>query len=155
MSLHHALLKAPTSALVPASCGSCAHGSPASGSLVTQGQPAPVSTLYRASSLFSQHAQASASGAAAPMAALSLSDLSFGKAKKQFNSIKDRVYYGDILPPVGSQELSYARFMDMIHDKLVKRVIILADGKVAMVELPVEGYASKLEEARFNRQDET
>ncbi len=88
------------------------------------------------------------------MAALSLSNLSFGKAKKQFNSVKDRIYYGDILPPVGSQELSYARFMDFMHDKRVKRVIILADGKVAMVEVPVEGYASKLEEARFNRQDE-
>ena len=84
------------------------------------------------------------------MAALSLSNLSFGKAKKQFNSVKDRIYYGDILPPVGSQELSYARFMDFMHDKRVKRVIILADGKVAMVEVPVEGYASKLEEARFN-----
>ena len=92
--------------------------------------------------------------AAAPMAALSLSDLSFGKLKKQFTSVKDRVYYGDILPPVGSQQLSYARFMDLMHDKRIKRVILLSDGKVAMVELPVEGYASKLEEARFNRQDE-
>lgn len=88
------------------------------------------------------------------MAALSLSDLSFGKLKKQFTSVKDRVYYGDILPPVGSQQLSYARFMDLMHDKRIKRVILLSDGKVAMVELPVEGYASKLEEARFNRQDE-
>ena len=88
------------------------------------------------------------------MAALSLSDLSFGKLKKQFNVVKDRVYYGDILPPVGSQQLSYARFMDLMHDKRIKRVILLSDGKVAMVELPVEGYASKLEEARFNRQDE-
>ncbi len=91
---------------------------------------------------------------AAPMAALSLSDVSFGNLKKHFNSIKDRIYYGDILPPVGSQQLSYARFMDLMHDKRIKRVILLSDGKVAMVELPVEGYASKLEEARFNRQDE-
>ena len=90
----------------------------------------------------------------APIAALSLSDVSFGKLKKQFNSVKDRIYYGDILPPVGSQQLSYARFMDLMHDKKVKRVILLSDGKIAMVEIPVEGYASKLEEARFNRQDE-
>ena len=92
--------------------------------------------------------------AAAPIAALSLGNVSFGKLKKQFNSVKDRIYYGDILPPVGSQQLSYARFMDLMHDKKVKRVILLSDGKVAMVEIPVEGYASKLEEARFNRQDE-
>ena len=92
--------------------------------------------------------------AAAPIAALSLGNVSFGKLKKQFNSVKDRIYYGDILPPVGSQQLSYARFMDLMHDKKVKRVIMLSDGKVAMVEIPVEGYASKLEEARFNRQDE-
>lgn len=92
--------------------------------------------------------------ASAPIAALSLSDVSFGKLKKQFNSVKDRVYYGDILPPVGSQQLSYARFMDLMHDKMVKRVILLSDGKIAMVEIPVEGYASQLEEARFNREDE-
>ena len=92
--------------------------------------------------------------ASAPIAALSLSNVSFGKLKKQFNSVKDRIYYGDILPPVGSQQLSYARFMDLMHDKKVKRVILLSDGKIAMVEIPVEGYASKLEEARFNRQDE-
>ena len=92
--------------------------------------------------------------ASAPIAALSMSNVSFGKLKKQFNSVKDRIYYGDILPPVGSQQLSYARFMDLMHDKKVKRVILLSDGKIAMVEIPVEGYASKLEEARFNRQDE-
>ena len=92
--------------------------------------------------------------AAAPIAALSLSE-SFGKVKKQFNSVKDKIYYGDILPPVGSQQLSYARFMDLMHDKRIKRVILLSDGKVAMVEIPVEGYASKLEEARYNRLDES
>ena len=65
-----------------------------------------------------------------------------------------QVYYGDILPPVGSQQISYARFMDLVHRKRVKRIVLMSDGKVAMVEVPVEGYASKLDEARFDRKDE-
>ena len=65
-----------------------------------------------------------------------------------------QVYYGDILPPVGSQQISYARFMDLVHRKRVKRIVLMSDGKVAMVEVPVEGYASKLDEARYDRKDE-
>ena len=65
-----------------------------------------------------------------------------------------QVYYGDILPPVGSQQISYARFMDLVQRKRVKRVVLMSDGKVAMVEVPVEGYASKLDEARYDRKDE-
>lgn len=92
--------------------------------------------------------------AGAPLAAVNLSNLSPKKVTAAFKSLKDKVYYGDILPPVGSQQISYARFMDLLHDKRIKRVILLSDGKIAMVEVPVEGYASKLEEARYDRKDE-
>lgn len=90
----------------------------------------------------------------APFAAVNLSTLSPGKVKAAYKSLRDKVYYGDILPPVGSQQISYARFMDLLHDKRIKRIILLSDGKIAMVEVPVEGYASKLEEARYDRKDE-
>lgn len=91
---------------------------------------------------------------AAPFAAVNLSTLSPSNVKAMYKSLRDKVYYGDILPPVGSQQISYARFMDLLHDKRIKRIILLSDGKVAMVEVPVEGYASKLEEARYDRKDE-
>ena len=48
MLLHHARLKAHTDLLAAASCGSCAHGISASGSLLCQDQPAFVSTLQHA-----------------------------------------------------------------------------------------------------------
>ncbi len=91
---------------------------------------------------------------AAPFAAVNLSTLSPSNIKAMYKSLRDKVYYGDILPPVGSQQISYARFMDLLHDKRIKRIILLSDGKVAMVEVPVEGYGSKLEEARYDRKDE-
>ncbi len=92
--------------------------------------------------------------AGAPFAAVNLSSVSPKKVTAAFKSLKDKIYYGDILPPVGSQQISYARFMDLMHDKRIKRVILLGDAKIAMVEVPVEGYASKLEEARYDRKDE-
>lgn len=92
--------------------------------------------------------------AGAPFAALNVSSLTPGNVKGALNSLKDKVYYGDVLPPVGSQQISYARFMDLFMDKRIKRVILMSDGKVAMVEVPVEGYASKMEEARYDRKDE-
>ena len=39
-------------------------------------------------------------------------------------------------------------------NKKLTRIILLSDGKVAIVELPMEGYARKLGKACFNRQDE-
>jgi hypothetical protein len=92
--------------------------------------------------------------AGAPFAALNAASLSPKGIISSFKAFKDRVYYGDILPPVGSQQISYARFMDLMHDKKVKRVILLSDGKVALVEVPVEGFASNYMQAKYDRKDE-
>lgn len=61
--------------------------------------------------------------------------------KRQWKKWQDKVFYDDILPPTGSQQISYARLMMLLTERKVKRIIMLADGKVAIVEVPVEGYA--------------
>ena len=53
----------------------------------------------------------------------------------QVKAVRDRIYYGDLLPPVGSQQLSYARFMQLLTMKQVKRVTLMADGQIALVEV--------------------
>ena len=77
-----------------------------------------------------------------------------GKAWKRLKGIRDKIYYGDVLPPVGSQQLSYARFLEMLAEREIKRVTLLDQGKIALVETPVEGYASNYDAATYDRQDE-
>lgn len=31
----------------------------------------------------------------------------------------DKVYYGDVLPPIGSYQLSYARLLQLLHERKV------------------------------------
>lgn len=69
----------------------------------------------------------------------SSSPLNLEKLQKQYKALRDRVYYGDALPPVGSQQLSYARFMELLADKRVKRIMLLADGQIALVEVRLRG----------------
>lgn len=75
-------------------------------------------------------AEAAEGGEAAPSSPLNLESL-----QKQYKALRDRIYYGDALPPVGSQQLSYARFMQLLADKRVKRIMLLADGQIALVEV--------------------
>ena len=53
----------------------------------------------------------------------------------QVRNARDAVYYGDVLPPVGSQQLSFARFLELLTHRRVKRIILLADGTAAIVEV--------------------
>lgn len=55
--------------------------------------------------------------------------------QEKFTAFRDRVYYGDVLPPVGSQQLSFARLMELLAAKKVKRITLMADGQVALVEV--------------------
>lgn len=61
------------------------------------------------------HLQAKMLMAGAPFAAVTAEDLSPAKAITAFKQFRDKVYYGDIMPPVGSQQLSYAKFMELMH----------------------------------------
>ena len=79
---------------------------------------------------------------AAPLAAISISSL--GDIQKSFQEFKDRIYYGEVLPPVGSLSLSYGKFLELLEERRVKRIILMADGKVAMVEVtPLTTHPSK------------
>lgn len=69
---------------------------------------------------------------AAPFAATSLN---LPDLRKKFKSLYDKVYYGDVLPPVGSQQLSYARMLELLKDKQVKRITLMSDGQIALVEV--------------------
>ena len=71
---------------------------------------------------------------AAPFAAISLE--SIGNIQQGFQNFKDRIYYGETLPPVGSLSLSYASFLELLAQRIIKRIIIMSDGKIAMVEVP-------------------
>jgi len=52
--------------------------------------------------------------AAAPLAAITWESFTPGSIAQGFKTFKDRVYYGDVLPPVGSQTISYARFLELL-----------------------------------------
>lgn len=70
---------------------------------------------------------------AAPFAAINLESLK--DIKKTFQSFSDKIYYGEVLPPVGSLSLSYSKFLDLMDARHVKRITILAEGRVALVEV--------------------
>lgn len=76
-----------------------------------------------------------------------------GEAYRKGRAAYDRVNYGDVLPPVGSVRMSYARFLDLLQQKRVKRITVLGDGAVAIVEVPVEGWGSDTDDVRHDRRD--
>ena len=57
------------------------------------------------------------------------------KASKQLMQFQDKANYQEHLPPIGSPHMSYAWMLKMLSERLVKRVILLGDGKVAIVEV--------------------
>ena len=71
---------------------------------------------------------------AAPFAAINFESLK--DIKKTFQDFSDKIYYGETLPPVGSLTLSYSKFLDLLEARQVKRITLMADGKVALVEVP-------------------
>ena len=75
---------------------------------------------------------------AAPFAAINFESLK--DIKKTFRNFSDRVYYGETLPPVGSLSLSYAKFLDLLEARQVKRITLLAEGRIALVEVPLTCY---------------
>jgi len=75
------------------------------------------------------------------------------KATSEARKLYDRVYYGDVLPPVGSVRMSYARFLDLLHQRRVKRITVLGDGAAAIVEVPVEGWASDTTDVKHDRRN--
>ena len=55
--------------------------------------------------------------------------------KRLGRKLADKIFWEDVMPRVGSLEMSYANFLDMLEQRLVRRIHILADGNVALVEV--------------------
>lgn len=72
---------------------------------------------------------------------------------KQARSLYDKVYYGDVLPPVGSAKISYAKLLQLLAERKVKRLYLMADGRYALVEVPVPGTASIYDGALYDKRD--
>lgn len=68
-----------------------------------QAQVAVIPQRYRPDAQKAEEAVQAAAGAAAGL------DQKFGELKKAAKNAYDRIYYGDVLPPVGSFQISYAR----------------------------------------------
>lgn len=73
--------------------------------------------------------------------------------KKTGKRIYDRVYYGDVFPPTGSFQLSYARLLELLARRKVKRLVLLSDGRTAIVEIPVENTESDFTTVTYDRRD--
>lgn len=80
-------------------------------------------------------------------------DAYIASLKKQGKKIYDRVYYGDVFPPTGSFQLSYARLLELLAKKKVKRLVLLSDGRTAIVEIPVENTESDFTTVTYDRRD--
>ncbi len=63
--------------------------------------------------------------------------------KSSGKRLYDKVYYGDLFAPTGSFQLSYARLLELLHRRKVKRLILLSDGKSAIV-MDVMGETASL-----------
>lgn len=73
--------------------------------------------------------------------------------KKDAKRIYDKVYYGDVFAPTGSFQLSYARLLELLAKRKVKRLILLSDGRTAVVEVPVENTESDFMSVTYDRRD--
>lgn len=77
------------------------------------------------------------------------------KLKDSGKKMYDKVYYGDLFAPTGSFQLSYARLLELLHKRKVKRLILLSDGRSAIVEIPVENTESDFTTVTYDRKNLT
>ena len=74
-----------------------------------------------------------------PFAALSLeavtSNFTAQKISKLWTRFQDSINFGEILPPIGSQQLSYAKFLQLLSHRKIKRIILMDNATCAIVEV--------------------
>ena len=56
--------------------------------------------------------------------------------------VKDKLYPQNCIPPVGDATISYARLLELLSQRRVKRLNILNNGRDAIVEVPVPNCAN-------------
>jgi hypothetical protein len=79
--------------------------------------------------------------------------LEFKKLEGGIKDIKDRIYYGDLFPPLGSFQISYARLLQLLAQKKIKRLVLLSDGRTAVVEVPVENTETDFKTVTYDRRN--
>lgn len=52
-----------------------------------------------------------------------------------WTQLQDSANYAYILPPVGSQQISYARFLELLSNRKIKRIILMDNATCAIVEV--------------------
>ena len=57
------------------------------------------------------------------------------------------------LPAIGPGRLSYARFLNLMHERQIKRITIIGDGKIALVEIPIEQGGNDFNTQKYNKED--
>ena len=57
--------------------------------------------------------------------------------ERGLKDISDRVYFGsgEYLPIVGTMRMSYGRLIQLLKARRVKRIYLMADGQIAIVEV--------------------
>lgn len=56
-------------------------------------------------------------------------------------------------PPIGSARLSYAKTLQLLNNRMVKRMTIMADGKLALVEVPIYMGGHDYDTQRYDASD--
>ncbi|KAK9806474.1 hypothetical protein WJX73_000984 [Symbiochloris irregularis] len=74
--------------------------------------------------------------------------------KKTWKAAEERILFERLVPPVGMETISYARFMELMFNMKVKRIIILAEGTAAIVEVPAPGFESDQTSGVMDRFDD-
>ena len=64
-----------------------------------------------------------------------LENFSFEKCSQLWTRLQDAANYAFILPPVGSQQISYARFLELLSNRKIKRIILMDNATCAIVEV--------------------
>ena len=81
---------------------------------------------------------------AAPFAAASFDSLKgLGEQlSKAYKAVEERIFFERLVPPVSLETISYARFMELMFNMKVKRIIILAEGTAAIAEVRLAAHAT-------------
>lgn len=56
-------------------------------------------------------------------------------------------------PPIGSARLSYAKTLQLLNYRMIKRMTIMADGKLALVEVPIYMGGHDYDTQRYDQAD--
>ena len=64
--------------------------------------------------------------------------------------VRRRLDVEAVVPPLGGAHISYARLLELLATKNVSKVTVLAGGRAAIVETPVEGYSVDYSTAAYD-----